>query len=47
MHQTAHPRFRILVSSLLLGLVSILAAAASVLADGGGGSFPHDRPVAR
>jgi hypothetical protein len=51
MHQTAHPRFRILVSSLLLGLVSILAAAASVLADGGGGSSPadfvHDRPVAR
>ena len=41
MHQTAHPRFRILVSSLLLGLVSILAAAASVLADGGGGSFPR------
>ena len=41
MHQKAPQRIRILVTSLLLGLMSILAAAASVLADGGGGSFPH------
>ena len=41
MHQTAPQRFRILVTSLLLGILSILAAAASVLADGGGGGFPR------
>lgn len=41
MHQTRFPHLRTLTSSLLLGLLAALALAATVLADGGGGSFPR------
>lgn len=40
MHQTRFPRLRVLTSSLLIGLLSALAFAATVFADGTGGSFP-------
>ncbi len=41
MHLTLRPRIRVLVGSILLSLTLAITAAASVLADGAGGSFPH------
>jgi hypothetical protein len=41
MHHLTSQRLRILVTSLMLGAMSLLAAAASVLADGTGGSLPR------
>lgn len=40
MHQTRFSRLRVLSGSLLMGLLSALTLAATVLADGAGGSFP-------
>ena len=40
MPQTRFSRVRVLTSSLLIGLLSALAFAATVFADGTGGSFP-------
>jgi hypothetical protein len=40
MHHTWLTRIRILSGSLLLAALAALATAASVLADGTGGSFP-------
>jgi hypothetical protein len=41
MNHPTSQRLRILVTSLLLGAISLLATAVSVLADGSGGSLPR------
>jgi hypothetical protein len=40
MPQTRFSRLRVLTSAILIGLLSVLAFAATVFADGMGGSFP-------
>lgn len=40
MHHLTSQRVRIIVTSILFGALSLLATAASVLADGTGGSLP-------